>query len=68
MTDLLLGGGVLGCIGWLTALTVRYRRHLRHCVDGEPVYRQLPDGRVRFSWAIAARLAECECAEWRSVR
>jgi hypothetical protein len=33
---------------------------VRRCVDGEPVYRRLPDGRVRFSWGVAEQLVESQ--------
>jgi hypothetical protein len=45
---------------WLTVLTARHHRHVRQCVDGEPVYRRLPDGRLRFSWDVATRWADVE--------
>ncbi|WP_028922824.1 hypothetical protein [Pseudonocardia acaciae] len=60
MSEIALVLSVLGCVGWLTFLTRDHRRHVRQCVDGEPVYRKLPDGRVRFSWMVAERLEECE--------
>ncbi|WP_037081593.1 hypothetical protein [Pseudonocardia spinosispora] len=60
MSDVARALGEIGCVIWLVVLTVRHRRHIRQCVDGEPVYRRLPDGRVRFSWWHAAALGECE--------
>lgn len=38
-------------LGLLTALVLR-RRHN----EGEPVYRRLPDGRIRFEWSVAQQL------------
>ena len=35
-------------LGLLTLLVLRWRRE-----RGEPVYRRLPNGRVRFEWAVA---------------
>jgi hypothetical protein len=60
MSEIVLILAVLGCVAWLTFLTRDHRRHVRRCVDGEPVYRKLPDGRVRFSWGVAEQLAETQ--------
>lgn len=57
VTDLLLAAGIVCCLVWLGVLTGRCRRHLRDCVDGEPVYRRMPDGRYRFSWMVNGELA-----------
>lgn len=42
-------------LGLLTALVVRRLRY-----HGEPVFRRLPDGRVRFTWAVAQGLARAQ--------
>jgi hypothetical protein len=60
MSEIVLIVAVLGCVGWLAFLTRDHRRHVRRCVDGEPVYRRLPDGRVRFSWGVAEQLVESQ--------
>lgn len=41
---------VLG--GWLVALTVVVAR--RRADPDEPVFRRMPDGRVRFEWSVGA--------------
>ncbi len=38
-------------LAWLTGLTVTLVRWRRR--QGEPVYRRLPDGRVRFEWHVS---------------
>ncbi|WP_028925841.1 hypothetical protein [Pseudonocardia acaciae] len=43
---------------WAAAMTgLALRRPLD---DGEPVYRRLPNGRIRFSWVIASQLAAAQ--------
>lgn len=51
---------------WITLLTVFVLRRCREPWrdDGRPVYQRLPDGRIRFSWGVAAKLA---AAQRRSV-
>lgn len=56
---------------WVAGLTAvvlhRCREPWRD--DGQPVFQRLPDGRVRFSWGVAAQLAAAqrhvaaECSE-----
>lgn len=47
--------GVLTVLAvWLGLLTVVVLRRRRD--DGEPVYRRLPDGRIRFEWSVAQQL------------
>jgi hypothetical protein len=38
-------------LGLLTALVLRRQR-----TEGEPVYRRLPNGRIRFEWSVAQQL------------
>lgn len=38
---------------WLVLLSVILRRLAAHA--DEPVYRRLPDGRLRFEWSVAKR-------------
>ncbi len=44
---------------WITLLTVFVLRRCREPWrdDGRPVFRRLPDGRLRFSWHVATELA-----------
>lgn len=56
----LLGGAVVTAVivAWLvvlTALVVRRRQG-----PDEPVYRRLPDGRIRFTWHIAQGLGRAQ--------
>ncbi|WP_219416608.1 hypothetical protein [Pseudonocardia nigra] len=44
----LIGFGLVGL--WLVALTASQLRARRQA--GEPVYRRLPDGRIRFEWSV----------------
>jgi hypothetical protein len=39
---------------WLALLTVLVLRRQR--AEGEPVYRRMPDGRIRFEWSVAQQL------------
>jgi hypothetical protein len=53
-----IDGAVLAIIlaavlAWLVLLSVIVRRIAAH--TDEPVYRRLPDGRLRFEWSVAAR-------------
>lgn len=43
---------------WAAAMTGLALRRPRD--DGEPVYRRLPNGRIRFSWVIASQLATAQ--------
>jgi hypothetical protein len=38
-------------LGLLTVLVLRRRRD-----DGQPVYRRMRDGRIRFEWSVAQQL------------
>lgn len=38
--------------GWLLVLTIVVAR--RRADPDEPVYRRLPDGRIRFEWSVGA--------------
>ena len=51
---LLLAVGVLAA--WLSVVTVLLARTRRDRYDGEPVFRRLPDGRIRFTWNVAQQL------------
>lgn len=47
MVGMVLLGVVVVWLALLTAGVLRWRRE-----RGEPVYRRLPDGRLRFEWAV----------------
>jgi hypothetical protein len=40
-----------GLLVWVGVLTVQLRRWRRE--RGDPVFRRLPDGRLRFEWTVA---------------
>jgi hypothetical protein len=40
-----------GLVVWVGVLTVQMRRWRRE--RGDPVFRRLPDGRLRFEWTVA---------------
>ena len=42
---------LVGLLVWVGVLTVQLRRWRRE--RGDPVYRRLPDGRLRFEWTVA---------------
>lgn len=51
-----------GCVLWLVVLTVVVAVRCR--VDGEPVFKRLPNGRVRFTWGIPQLLGYAQrCTE-----
>lgn len=52
---LIVGGAILGLLViWITLLTASVLRWRRE--RGQPVYQRLPDGRLRFEWAVATAL------------
>jgi hypothetical protein len=44
----LVGFGLVGL--WLAALTAGQVRARRR--EGDPVFRRMPDGRIRFEWSV----------------
>lgn len=49
----LIAGGVViaAAVGWLVILTIAVVKLLKR--SGEPVYRRLGNGRIRFRWGVA---------------
>lgn len=46
-----LGTLLVAVVAWLAGLTVVLLRRTR--TPDEPVFRRLPDGRIRFEWSVA---------------
>lgn len=55
--QIVLSVALLGLVAWLIILTVQIRR--LHQLYGQPVYRVLPDGRLRFTWLISQKFLAC---------